>query len=227
MYVVKLFTGRRFTDEDNIIDPRMPQERESPLRHTGRRLAGEIETIKRETGAIKQQVEELGEKEHVDKVTELRDALISAAEAKAAIREKLKNERDTLRHETETRRAQSEENGKLEDQLNTPILKCKDITEDREDLLQRAQIEAADDTLTKVRDKLKLEKQTLLEVHRTCDFLEDQLNFARKEEDNIAKEKVSVKLQSRGIKTHETANRKATKSIIVELEHLHAQTMRF
>jgi hypothetical protein len=174
------------------------------------------------------QVEVLREKEHVDKVTELRDALMSAVERKAAIREKIKNERDTSRHETETHRAQSEENGKLEDQLNTPILTCKDITVDRDDLLLRAQIEAADDdTLKKVRDTLKLEKETLLEVHRTCAFLEDRLNSAREEEDNIAQEKVSFKFQSRDIKTRETVNRRLTKIIIDALEHLYAQTMRF
>jgi hypothetical protein len=162
------------TDEDNIIDSGMPQERESPLRHTRRRLADVIETIKRETGAMKQQVEVLGNKELVDKVTEMRDELISGAERRAAIREraaiveKARNEVDMLRRERETRWAQIEGSGKLAYLLNTPLLICDYIPEER-DLLTNAEIEAADaDEIKKVIDNLKRETQDLLEAHMAC-----------------------------------------------------------
>jgi chromosome segregation ATPase len=219
-------------EPDEDIETRMPQETESSLRQSGRLMADEIEAIKRETDALKQEVEELRDhirvvpalKEHVNKVTKDRDALISEAEHKAAIKEKIKKERDTLRHEIEKLRSQCEENGQLEDQLNALIQTCKDITEERDNLLLKAQIKTADkNTLNKVTNALKLETQHLFNQREASALLEDQLNVARKQYDEIAKERDSFKLRYRRSKEDYDAMRKITESLKAETENLRAQ----
>jgi chromosome segregation ATPase len=217
---------------DNIIETGMAQDRGSPLRHTRRRMAGELEAIKRMRDALKREAEELRDqcrsalalKEHVDKVTVERDALILEAELKAETTENITKERDALRLEAEELRAHYEESRKLEDQLNFQIQKYKDITGERDALLLKAQIKAADkDTLNEVRDALELETQSLLDQRKAAKILKEQLNFVRLQCNDIEKETDSFKLGYRRSEEDCNAVRKFTESLKVEIEKLRPQ----
>jgi DNA repair exonuclease SbcCD ATPase subunit len=217
---------------DNIIETGMAQDRGSPLLYTGRCMTGEIEAIKLERDALKREAEELRDqcrgawalKQHVDKVTEERDALILEAERKAKITENIMEERDALRLEAEELRAQREEGRKLEDQLNFLIQKSKDIGEERDALMSKAQNKAVNNNnLNIFRVALKHETQNIIAQRKATALLEEQLNFVRLQCNDIAEERDSFKLRYRCSEADCNAIRKLRESLKDEIEKLRPQ----
>jgi hypothetical protein len=220
------------TDEDNITESGMPQDRGSPLLYTRSSIAGETETMKGERDALKKEAEELREqckdawalKEHIDKVTEEINILLFEAELNAEMTENIMEERDDLRLETEELRAKCKESGELEEQLNIVIQKCKDITEERDALLLEDKIKAADkNAINKVRDALKLETENLLAQRKAAALMQDQLNVVRVQCDDTAKERHSFKLKCRSSEAACKDIRKVMEALKFEREKLRAQ----
>jgi hypothetical protein len=114
-------------------------------------------------------------------------------------------------------RAQCKESDKQEDQLNLPIIKYSDNTEERGALLLEAQLIAADG------DALKLEQNNLQAQQRAVALLKKKLNLISMQCDKIAKERDSFKLRSRRSEEDRKAISKVIKALKVGTEELLAQ----
>lgn len=211
--------------EDNTIETRMTEERGSPLLYTERYMTGETETTKEGTAALKLEAEEVrAQSKHVQKVIKEGDTLVLEAEYKAAIRENIMEERDALRLEAEELRAQREEGRKLEDQLNFLIQKSKDIGEERDALMSKAQNKAVNNNnLNIFRVALKHETQNIIAQRKATALLEEQLNFVRLQCNDIAEERDSFKLRYRCSEADCNAIRKLRESLKDEIEKLRPQ----
>jgi hypothetical protein len=112
--------------------------------------------------------------------------------------ENIKEDSDAPKFETEKLRKQCEENGKLEDQLSPLKQKFKNITKKRDSLLLEGRTIAENiDTLIKDRPAIILEIKRLRAQRKTAALLEEQLKFARKQYDDIAKETDTFRLKCR------------------------------
>jgi uncharacterized coiled-coil DUF342 family protein len=220
------------TAVDNITETGMPQDRGSPLLYTGSCMTGEIEAIKLERDALKREVEELRDqcwdawalKQHVDEVTKERDVLILEAELNAEITRNIMEDRDALRLETEGLRAQYKDSGKLDEQLNSLMQKCRDITRERDALVLKAQIMAEDkDVLKKERNALKLETKKLRAKCEKAALLEEKLNDVREQSDFIAKERDSFQDRYRRAEKNCKSTQKIMDALKVETKELRAK----